>query len=272
MSRPLLELADAAAAFGRGGVLTTPDVSGVPEIDLLAATLADSSQQMNDSLTRERRFSADVSHQLRTPLASLRLRHRSGRPCDEPAHLAQATLDRSRPPRTDGRHLLSFARDAIPHTATCSVAQALDGAVARWAERAGRAQRDVLRRSPGRRPGQGRTDFGRPGRRGAHRQRDAPRLRHHRALASRVIAGGVAIDVSDDGTCRTDSSRASFRRRAGTDHGIGLALARSLAEAEGGRLLLARRQPTTFSLILLAADEEPFEPPDEDEASDGGSS
>jgi signal transduction histidine kinase len=37
--------------------------------------------------------------------------------------------------------------------------------------------------------------------------------------------------------------------------GIGLPLARSLAEAEGGRLRVARPVPPVFSLLLPAADD-----------------
>lgn len=70
---------------------------------------------------------------------------------------------------------------------------------------------------------------------------------------------GLAIDVADEGLVPEDPDEDLFARgpalnavaHGGT--GIGLALARALAEAEGGRLVLDRRGPhTCFTLLLMA--------------------
>ena len=69
------------------------------------------------------------------------------------------------------------------------------------------------------------------------------------------LPGAVVIHVGDEGTESLDA-RHIFQRRTGGSHGVGLALARALAEAEGARLVLARPGPgPIFALVIPTEDD-----------------
>jgi signal transduction histidine kinase len=64
-------------------------------------------------------------------------------------------------------------------------------------------------------------------------------------------AGGLVVEVADEGAGVAGDTDRIFARGEGTGHGIGLALARSLAEAEGARLTLAAPGPRPRFRLLL---------------------
>lgn len=72
-------------------------------------------------------------------------------------------------------------------------------------------------------------------------------------ISARGLHGGVVIDVGDEGAGLDDPQHIFERRRSGGGAGIGLALARSLAHAEQGRLtLLARGEHPVFRIAFIA--------------------
>ena len=251
---PLVELEAAALRIGDGDFTSATPRSGIKEIDGVAQALDVTASRLGNALERERSFSADASHQLRTPITALQVTLEgaliSGRITAEV--LEQALQETERLTNTVD-DLLVLARDTHGERVPMEVAKLLDTIEAEWhgpMASVGRALR-------------------------VRCDTDVPciyvsgsAIRHvisvliangvdhgdgEVTLHARRVPDGVAIDVSDIGPGFRDGGRDAFVRRSGRSatRGIGLALARSLSEAEGGRLVITQAGAgPTVSLLL----------------------
>jgi signal transduction histidine kinase len=265
LSEPLEQLADTARRIGDGERDARAAPSPIPEVATLSGALHDSADRLRAAYDRERQFTADASHQLRTPLAGLRLEletalidttadpHSAMLRALAAADEIQATIET----------LLALARDQPGSTA--DVGTSLDQLRDRWTGRLAAGDRPL------------RIDV----------QRDADRrvrcsqgaldqildvlldnaTRHGTGvvtLTARPLPGALALDVSNPGPAIATPAHELFRRRStqAHGHGIGLSLARSLAEADGARLVLTSASPPTFTLLIPAEPPDSAEPPD----------
>ena len=259
-AEPMTQLADRAERLGAGESRFQPLVTGIAEIDRIAEVLARSATQMTRSLASERDFASDASHQLRTPLTALLMRLEEIAVTDdlevvqEEAGIAIAQVERLTKVVDE---LLSRSRrghDAPPPSVSLdSVIAALQR---EWQPAFEQARRSVR----------------------VHGQRGLSvhatpvalsqvlstllenSLAHGRGtvdVQARRSGPSVVVEVSDQGR-GVDSTIAPhiFERSvsAAKSTGLGLALARDLAEANGGRLELIQAQPAIFALFLSEAD------------------
>jgi signal transduction histidine kinase len=224
----------------------------VPEIDDVADSLSRSAHRVERTLARERAFSTDASHQLRTPLAGLRLQLETALegPDTKLRHAigtAIGAADRLELTITD---LLALSRDTLAGDRELPLPALLDEVRRDYhANLAAVGRRLDVRAHP---------DLP-----SAAASRQATRqvfgvlldnaLQHGHGtvtVIARETTEALAVDITDEG--RIEAPEQLFVRRSpnAAGHGIGLALARSLAEAEGGRLRLSAQAPTTFTLLL----------------------
>ncbi|MEG8181533.1 sensor histidine kinase [Nocardia terpenica] len=255
IAEPLERLTESAQALGDGDFTIHPERSRIIEADALGRTLEGAAGRLKRLLDRERAFSTQVSHQLRTPLTALLLGLESAlmRTDADMRKAASVALRRGERLESTIEDLLRLARETDSATRPpLAVADLLETVVYHWqpafAEH-GRFLRIVCA------PDLPRVDA------------SATAIQHvvevliENALVhgdgattvhAHTVAGNLLIEVSDQGPGVADPDRAFAARSPDTDttHGIGLSLARALAESEGCRLMLRQAVPPIFTLQL----------------------
>lgn len=256
LTGPLERLATTAGRLGDGDFSVRSPTTSIAEIDAVGAALDRAAVRLDDLLARERAFSADASHQLRTPLTGMRLRLEAAleQPGEQSSAISAALRDADRLEQTI-HELLSLARGNGAGGQPIDPVSLLDDVEATWRPRLEDAGRvfSVLHEDP--------VPVAVASTAAVRQILDVvlDNAATHGAgavtLGLRDAGETLAVDICDEGRIAVPDSELFERRPASeTGHGIGLALARRLAEAEGGRLSLARRNPTTFTLLLPTAE------------------
>ena len=135
---PLRQLDDSAAKLGNGDLSVRAQTDdGPPEIVALAATFNEMADRLDELVRSQRRFVADASHQLRTPITALRLRLEN-LSTDDPTQIASsrdaALQETARLTRLiDGLLALARAEAHRPQRQTVDVTDALERRSDAWA-------------------------------------------------------------------------------------------------------------------------------------------
>lgn len=262
LAAPLTDLAETAERLGSGDPRPRHRRYQVPELDRVADVLDASADRIGRMLTAERRLAADASHQLRTPLTALSMRLEEiiatseGATAEdravvqEEATIALAQVERL----TDVvQRLLTNSRD--PRTGSAvgfDLDEVVKQQIEEWKPAYRSAGRAIVR--------SGKTGLRAVGTPGAVAQVLATLIENSLmhgdgtvALRTRVTGNQVVVEVTDAGPGVDEALGSRVFERTVSGHnstGLGLAVARDLAEADGGRLELLQQLPPVFALFL----------------------
>ncbi|MBA2813820.1 HAMP domain-containing histidine kinase [Streptomyces sp. KM273126] len=255
LAAPLEDLSRHCRAVTEGDLTARAAPSAVAEIDQVARTHNDMLHSLSELLRHERDFTANASHQLRTPLTGLQLTLETGLAQDDARPALQEALADTRRLHETVEEVLRLSRSAgqpRPTAPDRPVGELLARTEERWhglLARDGRRLELAIQDAP--------DDVRVPG--GPIAEilgvlLDNARV-HGRGtvrVTVRDLDDALAFDIADEGTVEGDGVRLFERGHSGggPGTGIGLALARDLAVTLGGRLSLARAAPTTFTLLL----------------------
>ncbi|MFD0774037.1 ATP-binding protein [Streptomonospora algeriensis] len=260
LTLPLVDLAATAERLGSGIVTPWGHRYGISEADRVAEVLDRSAERIAGLIATERHFATDASHQLRTPLTALSMRlEEIVAEADNPDVVreeGEAALAQTERLVETVESLLGRARKSQqPEAETIDIDEALGRFVSEWAPILGREGRDLLltgeRGLSASVPNTDLTQIMATLVDNARRHGDG-------AVTVRTLddGGSVRVEVSDEGPGVPEEIAGRIFERevtGGNGTGLGLALARHIAESQGARLELIQSHPTTFALFLPPA-------------------
>jgi signal transduction histidine kinase len=258
LTRPLQELAGAADRIGSGDAGPVGRRYGVPELDRVAERLDGSAQRISELLAAEREFAADASHQLRTPLTALSMRLEemiaaAGQPDVVQEEGAAALLQTERLADVVSQLLGRTHRPAGRSPALASIDDVVAQQVVEWDPAFRRRNRKLEVAGE-----KNLTAHVTPGMLSQVIATLLDNALVHGAgsvvIRTSLTPRSVVIEVRDEGKgVPPDLAPRIFERNVSSSPGgtgLGLALARSIAEAEGGQVVLVRPRPAVFAVFL----------------------
>lgn len=246
IAAPLEALADSARRLGDGDFSARAPRSGVPETDDVAAALDTTADRLGTMVARSRSFGADASHQLRTPLTALRLDIEALAASGADPELVDAAMDETDRLEATIDELLTLA-EAPRSEEFVDLARLAATRLDAW---------QSLARAQGRKVVFEGGPVGLVQARAAALGQCLQVLLDNALLhgdgtitvSVEEIAGGVRLCVADEGPGFPPRRHPPDARLSS---GRGLALARSLVEAEGGRLQIGAPQTGALVCLLL---------------------
>jgi signal transduction histidine kinase len=261
ISLPLARLSRRAEEMGSGRARGPWQSSGIVEIDEVAVELSRSGAMLNERLEAESRLASDASHQLRTPLTALSMRldeilaTSTEEWVRDEARISLEQIDRL----TEVVHdLINAPRSSQRRTpGVVELRTVLTQQSEEWSPAYRRAGRELSIQVP---------------RSAAVWGSTGPLTQVVATLIENALVHGdgrtsvkvrrndhsTVVEVTDEGGGidpelgqRVFERSVSGRSSSGT--GVGLALARTLVEDDGGRLELLTETPATFGVFLISA-------------------
>ena len=264
LAAPLIYLSAQAEQVGSGAVQARIEPTGIEEIDLVSEELSRSGERIVGRIAKERQFASDVTHQLRTPLTALSMR------IEEIEYLS------------DDQEVRKEAEACLEQVER--ITQVVEDLKKRAAQaNHGNTQAVKIEEIFRQQETEWSTQFAAVGRKIVFNNQVTDRLplatpsSLSQAIATLVEnslkygAGTVTVstrkgsssrsifvEVTDEGEGVSEEIAPDIFRRGVSGHGssgIGLALAKDLIEADGGRIELTSRHPVVFTISLSAVSE-----------------